>query len=65
MITLDIPNRKLDVAISEEEMNRRKAAFVAPAPKPSTPYLSRYAEAVSGVWKGAVLETAAEKEKNH
>ena len=33
LIELDVPARKLNVLISDEEMAKRKAAWVAPAPK--------------------------------
>jgi dihydroxy-acid dehydratase len=33
LIELDIPARKLNLLISDEEMERRKAAWVAPKPK--------------------------------
>ena len=33
MITLDVPNRKLDVELSDEELNARKAKWIAPKPR--------------------------------
>lgn len=33
VIALDVPARTIDVLISEEEMARRKAAWIAPKPK--------------------------------
>lgn len=56
VIGIDIPNRKLDLFISDEVMEKRKAAWVKPAPKVTTGYLSRYARLASSASKGAVLE---------
>jgi len=56
VIDIDIPNRKLDVLISDEEMEKRKAAWVQPAPKVTKGYLSRYARLATSASKGAVLE---------
>lgn len=55
-ITIDIPGRKLSVAISDEELARRKAKFQPPAAKSDSPYLLRYSKSVTGVWEGAVLD---------
>lgn len=56
MVTIDIPNRKLDVDVSPEEMEKRRAAWKAPAVPGGFGYLSRYARSVSSVWEGAVLK---------
>ena len=58
MITLNIPDRTLVVDISEDELERRRKRFVIPDSKRhcDSPYLQRYSQAVSSVWKGAVLE---------
>lgn len=56
VITIDIPNRKLNLLIGDEEMKNRKAAWVKPAPKVTNGYLSRYARLASSASKGAVLE---------
>ncbi|CVK21211.1 dihydroxy-acid dehydratase [Sporomusa sphaeroides] len=56
LISIDIPARKLNVNISDEEMSRRKAAWVAPQPKVTTGYLARYAKLVTSGSKGAVLK---------
>ena len=33
MITLDVPNRLLDVDLSEQELDRRRATWIAPKPR--------------------------------
>lgn len=56
IIDIDIPARKLDVLVSDEEMAKRKAAWVKPEPKVKTGYLSRYAKLTTSANTGAVLE---------
>lgn len=56
IIDIDIPARKLNVLISDEEMAKRKAAWVRPEPKVKTGYLSRYAKLTTSANTGAVLE---------
>jgi dihydroxy-acid dehydratase len=55
-IVVDIPSRKLELNIAEAEMKGRLAKWKAPEPKETEGYLARYAKAVSGASKGAVLE---------
>jgi dihydroxy-acid dehydratase len=54
MITLDIPNRRIDVELSDEEMQRRLSQWQAPAPKYTAGALAKYARLVSSAAKGAV-----------
>ena len=56
MITLDINNYKITLEVSDEELERRRAAWKAPEPKVKTGYLARYAKLVSSADKGAILE---------
>lgn len=56
IINIDIPNRKLDVALSDEELAKRKAAWVRPEPKVKTGYLARYASLVSSAAQGAIMQ---------
>lgn len=53
-IIIDIPNRKLELCVSQEEIERRLAK-VRHVVKPRTPALGRYAALVSSADKGAVL----------
>ena len=55
IITLDIPNRRLDARITEEEeMTDRRAAWTPMAPKYTTGVLAKYAKLVSSAAEGAV-----------
>lgn len=56
MISIDIPNRKLELEVSDEELAARKAAWKQPEPKVKTGYLSRYARLVTSANTGAVLK---------
>ena len=56
IISIDIPNNKLDVLVSDEELAKRKAAWTPREPKVTTGYLSRYAKMVTSGNRGAVLE---------
>ncbi len=56
MITLDINNYKITLEVSDEELERRRAAWKAPEPKVKTGYLALYAKLVSSADRGAILE---------
>lgn len=55
IIDIDIPNRKLELRITDEEMAKRKSAWVKPEPKIKTGYLSRYAKLTTSASRGAVV----------
>jgi dihydroxy-acid dehydratase len=55
MIDLDVPGRKLHLDVSDEELARRKAAWVAPEP-PKRGYYKLYVEHVQQADKGADLD---------
>ena len=55
LIDIDIPNRKLELRVSDEELAKRKAAWVRPEPKIKTGYLSRYAKLTTSASRGAVV----------
>jgi len=55
-IVIDIPNRALNVIISDEELLKRKSSFVSIPPKITKGWLSRYSKLVTSANKGAVLE---------
>lgn len=54
-IVIDIPNRKLDINITEELLAKRKAKWTPPKPKIAQGMLARYARCVTSADKGAVL----------
>ena len=53
-ITIDIPNRRLDLDIPESELESRRAAWTAPAPNYARGIFAKYAQQVSGAERGAV-----------
>ena len=55
MITVDIPNYRLDVELSDDEICRRLEAVPEFEPKVKTGYLRRYAEMVGSANTGAVF----------
>lgn len=55
IISIDIPNRKLELEVSDEELAKRRAAWVKPEPKIKTGYLARYAKLTTSASKGAVV----------
>lgn len=55
VISIDIPNRTLQLQVSEEDLKMRRQAWIKPQPKVTSGYLSRYAKLVSSANKGAVL----------
>ena len=56
MISIDIPNCSIELEVSDEELAKRKAAWVCPEPKVKTGYLARYAKMVTSADKGAILD---------
>jgi hypothetical protein len=54
-IKIDIPNCKLEVELSDEEISDRLAKLPDFEPKVKTGYLRRYAEKVSSASTGAVF----------
>ena len=55
-IAIDIPNHAITLLVDDDELARRKAAWVCPEPKIKTGYLARYAKLVSSADKGAILD---------
>jgi dihydroxy-acid dehydratase len=55
IISIDIPQRKLEVKLSKAEIEKRFKSFRAVAPKIKTGYLGRYSKLVSSADKGAIL----------
>ena len=53
LIHIDIPNRRLDLGLSEAEIARRLAHWTPPPPKPRPGFLSLYAQMVGGADAGA------------
>ncbi len=55
-ICINIPERKIDLLISDEEMKKRKANWKAPEPKIKKGYLVRYQKLVTSANTGAILK---------
>ena len=62
LIQIYIPNHKLNVAVSEEEMAERRKNWKPRQPKVTTGYLARYASMVTSGDRGAVLEIPGSQE---
>lgn len=56
IIELDVPNRRLQLQISEEELQQRKAAWQAPEPHADRGYVSLYVNTVQQAHQGADLD---------
>ena len=56
LISIDIPHCKIELKVSDEELQKRRAAWVCPEPKIKSGYLLRYAKLVSSADKGAILQ---------
>ena len=56
IIKINIPECKLELAVSDEEMAQRRAKWQPREPKITTGYLARYASLVTSGNRGAVLE---------
>ena len=59
LISLDIPNRRLDVLVEEEELDRRRKAWTPPAPKYARGYGALFAQQVSQANLGCDFELLA------
>jgi len=55
-IVIDLQARRLDVELSDDELNARRARWRAPEPKYRRGWLARYTKLVTNASYGAVLE---------
>lgn len=55
-IRINIPETKLELLVSDEELEKRREAWQPRKPKVTTGYLSRYAAMVTSGNRGAILE---------
>ena len=56
IIEIDIPEYRINVQLSDKELEVRRAAWSAPAPKVTSGWLARYAKLVGPSSKGAIME---------
>ncbi len=57
LIEIDIPNKQLNLKVSQEEIERRKKNWKPLPPKIISGYVARYSKIVTSANKGAVYET--------
>lgn len=57
IIDIDIDNHSINVEVSDEELEARKAKWQPKPPKVTTGYLTRYASLVTSANKGAILKS--------
>ena len=55
LIHIDINNGVLELKVSDEELEARRAALVPHQPKITTGYLARYAQRVTSASQGAIF----------
>ncbi|MFY9114030.1 MAG: dihydroxy-acid dehydratase, partial [Dethiobacteria bacterium] len=55
-ILIDIPNRRLELLVPEEQIRQRLDNITMPAPKINHGYLYRYSKMVTSASRGAILE---------
>ena len=56
IITIDIPNEKIEVRLTDEQLAQRRSQWKAPAPKITTGVLGKYAAMATSASTGAVLK---------
>jgi len=57
LIEIDIPGRKLNILVDNQELERRRKEWQPPEPKVNHGYLARYAQLVTSASEGAVLKS--------
>ena len=61
IISINIPELKLEIKVSDEEMQARREKWQPREPKVTTGYLARYAAMVTSGNRGAILEVPKAK----
>ncbi len=56
IIEINIPESKINVQVSDEELNERRKSYVKPEPKVKSGWLARYSTLVSSANTGAVMK---------
>ena len=56
LISIDIPNRKLELLVPEEVIEERRKSWSPTLTKTDSDYLKRYQKYVGSAWEGAVLK---------
>jgi len=60
-IEIDMPGRRLELLVAENELARRRGAWRRPKPKVTRGYLARYSRLVSSAAAGAVMKRESEE----
>ena len=55
-IAIDVPERNINLLVSDEELAERKKLWQKPEPKIKTGYLAKYAKSVSSANEGAIFK---------
>jgi dihydroxy-acid dehydratase len=53
VVTIDADKKEISVALSEQELTKRKAAWKQPAPREKRGVLAKYAKTVTSASEGA------------
>ncbi len=56
IISIDIPERRIELKVSDQELKRRRQGWQAPEPRIREGYMARYARMVSSGARGAIVE---------
>jgi len=64
-IRIDIPSRRLDLLVPEDELDRRRAAWCPREPRVGGGFLDVYRRYVSGADTGALLRAPTEEHRLH
>jgi dihydroxy-acid dehydratase len=56
IIKIDIPGKRMDVVLSDDELEARRKEWTAPESRAKEGYLARYARTVASAAKGAIVE---------
>ncbi len=56
IITIDIPEKTINVNLTDEQIQKRLAVWEKPAPRIKKGYMSRYAKSVSSASEGAIIK---------
>jgi dihydroxy-acid dehydratase len=55
-ITIDIPKRRVDIDVPDDELLRRRESWSRPQPRVTEGYLSLYARLATSANEGAILK---------
>jgi dihydroxy-acid dehydratase len=62
LIRIDIPQRKLDLLLAEEELKVRRSQWVPPRPKKEKGFMALYTKIVSSAHEGAYLKISTKSQ---